>query len=466
MSCLPKVGLEDVTTQTKDSAQSNMSGGLTRYNQPTNGLVYVQKVFPISGLSLEQLENMPLMCALITELGAGEFDYLSMQEKESASTGGVHAFTQYKCDLNNESNIQGYLFFTGKALNDNQKSLVDVMQKFIKTPCFTEYDRIKELMAQVVSRKVQSIVSSGHSLAMSHAASSFTPMATLNNHLGGLKSVQRVKQLERNIKQDEHDLKIFCENLKRLHHHICLDIEQQFAQSGWVQIGENELQSSQIKDLKSVSDISDAQVDIKVSKLDIVKENDAKDVAWVTNSQVTFCAMAFKTVLGDHKDAPALTVLSTVLRNGYLHRAIREQGGAYGGGASQDSAKGVFEFYSYRDPRLLETYQEFNAAIEWIDQADITFDAIEEAILSVVSSLDKPNSPAGGAKQDYQNQLFGRDDEYRQRFRDRLLSVSIDDVKHVARQYLKQGNQCVKACVIGHSHVEQAKQMGFDIQEV
>ncbi len=47
-----------------------------------------------------------------------------------------------------------------------------------------------------------------------------------------------------------------------------------------------------------------------------------------------------------HPDAAALTVLGGVLRNGFLHRAIREQGGAYGGGASQDSGIAAFHFYS------------------------------------------------------------------------------------------------------------------------
>ena len=49
------------------------------------------------------------------------------------------------------------------------------------------------------------------------------------------------------------------------------------------------------------------------------------------------CAEAFATVGSSHEDAAALTVLGAVLRNGYLHSAIREKGGAYGSGAIQDS---------------------------------------------------------------------------------------------------------------------------------
>ena len=71
----------------------------------------------------------------------------------------------------------------------------------------------------------------------------------------------------------------------------------------------------------------------------------SEEVAWITGSDVNFCAQAFPTVDYDHPDAPILTVLGAVLRNGYLHSAIREKGGAYGSGAQQDSASRSFRFF-------------------------------------------------------------------------------------------------------------------------
>jgi Zn-dependent M16 (insulinase) family peptidase len=41
---------------------------------------------------------------------------------------------------------------------------------------------------------------------------------------------------------------------------------------------------------------------------------------------------------------------------------IREKGGAYGGGASANES-GTFTMYSYRDPRVTETYDNFEKAI-------------------------------------------------------------------------------------------------------
>jgi hypothetical protein len=159
--------------------------------------------------------------------------------------------------------------------------------------------------------------------------------------------------------------------------------------------------------------------------------------AWVTTSQVNFCASAFATVPENHVDAPALSVLAGVLRNGYLHKVLREQGGAYGGGAGHDSSNGIFRFYSYRDPNLMATFDAFQRSVDWVLEANLGFELVEESILGILGSLDAPGSPAGEARQAYHNELFGRDAEHRRQVRKNILGVGIDDVKRVAAQYLQ-----------------------------
>ena len=161
-----------------------------------------------------------------------------------------------------------------------------------------------------------------------------------------------------------------------------------------------------------------------------------QDQAWTTSTQVNFCASAFPTVAESHADGAALAVLAGVLRNGFLHGAIREKGGAYGGGASHDGANGIFRFYSYRDPNLMATFDAFQESVRWLRQRPPTFDQVEEAILGLVSSLDAPGSPAGECRQAFHQQLYGRDDAHRTRQRESLLSVTQDDVQRVAETYL------------------------------
>ena len=117
-----------------------------------------------------------------------------------------------------------------------------------------------------------------------------------------------------------------------------------------------------------------------------------------------------------------------------------EKGGAYGGGASQDSDSGAFRFFSYRDPRLSETLNDFDEAIAWIKSKPATEQMVEEAILGVVSSLDKPKSPSGEAKEAFFLELNGRNEQTVNEFRNRVLKVCSKDIDGVANKYLTSEN--------------------------
>ena len=61
-------------------------------------------------------------------------------------------------------------------------------------------------------------------------------------------------------------------------------------------------------------------------------------------------------------DYTALQVLGDLMTFTYLLPSIREKGGAYGAGC-QVSESGTFTFYSYRDPKVDQTYDNFEKAI-------------------------------------------------------------------------------------------------------
>ena len=158
-------------------------------------------------------------------------------------------------------------------------------------------------------------------------------------------------------------------------------------------------------------------------------------------------------------------MLGGFLRNGYLHRTIREQGGAYGGGAGHDSDIAAFRFYSYRDPRLMETLDDFDRSIEWLLNEKHEWRQVEEAILGVIGGLDKPASPAGEAKDAFHNALYGRTAEQRRRFRERILAVTLEDLRRVANTYLKPEDASV-AVLTNSAMLEQCSGLEMDVHHL
>ena len=187
--------------------------------------------------------------------------------------------------------------------------------------------------------------------------------------------------------------------------------------------------------------------------------------AWTTSTQVNFCAKAYPAVPAEHPDAAALTVLGGMLRNGYLHRAIREQGGAYGGGATYDSDSAAFRFFSYRDPRLAETLVDFDRSIDWLLNEKHEWRQIEEAILGVIGGIDKPGSPAGEAKEAFHNALSGRTPEQRERFRERILNVTLDDLQRVAATYCKPDTASI-AVITNPATLKKAGDLDLEVLNV
>ncbi len=429
-SILPKVGLEDVPATIRNiTGTTTTLGNLPAHSfaQGTNGLVYQQIVINLPALPDEWVALLPYYTHALTELGIGDKDYLATQGWQANVCGGINAFTTMRSDINDEQRVSSYLILSSKALARNQQQQAELMQQTLLNVRFDELPRLRELVGQQRARREQSVTNNGHSLAMSAASSTMSPVAQLSHKLSGLAGIQAVKKLDESL-QTEAGLQAYADTLSELHQAIMSSPKQLVLVAEAEKLAECQHSISQLW-----QDSANAK---ESSPFTPEKIRETNKQLWIANTQVNFCAKAYATVTVEHADAAPLTVLGGFLRNGYLHRAIREQGGAYGGGASQDSNTASFRFYSYRDPRLEETLADFDHAISWLLETDHEEEQLEQAILGVISSLDKPGSPAGEAKQSFHNSLFGRTHEQRSAFRQRVLKVTLDDLKRVTSRYL------------------------------
>ncbi|MDR0781057.1 MAG: insulinase family protein, partial [Pseudomonadales bacterium] len=433
-SILPKVELSDVPADIKwpDAQRHKMKTAarelqVTAYAQGTNGLSYQQVLLDLPTLSQQHTNLLPYYTACMSEVGLGSRSYLDIQELQAAVSGGVNVYTSMRNKVGTEQDVQGYLVLSTKALYRKQREATQLLYDTLHTPRFDEHARIHELMQQILGRKEQSITSQGHSLAMGAACSRMSPLTWLGYQSGGLEGIRQLKQLVKSL-DDPARLHEFTAQLAATHAAVLQGTPQ------FLLVAEANENPSLLQALSAVwqNDAHNATHDA----FTLPPLRATTQEAWLTSTQVNFCAMAFPTVTSPHPDAAALTVLAGFLRNGFLHRAIREQGGAYGGGATQDSSSASFRFYSYRDPRLTETLDDFRASIDWLLDNGHEYSQLEEAILGVISSLDKPASPAGSAKQAFHNELFGRGKQQRADFRRQVLEVSIDQLKAVSARYL------------------------------
>lgn len=457
LDILPKVDLSDIPKETRQPSSIRKALGshtLDYYTAGTNGLSYQQIICPLPALSDEQLTTLPYYTLCLTEMGIGQHDYLAVQQRQSQVVGNINSYYSLRNHTDDANNWHSYVTLTAKALSHNQGEMSELMTDTLRHAHFTDSNRIKELVAQAKAGREQSVTGSGHSLAMQAACAGFNPTAAAIHRLMGLGSLQSIKTLHQQLEAGEtqalqHNLESIHQLLRDTNKHLLL-------------VTEDKTLDTQLAALEDHYQpiLGDSKSDTRL--ILPAADNQSVRQAWITNSQVHFCAKAYPTVPMSHPDAPALSVLGGVLRNGFLHRAIREQGGAYGGGASQDSNSASFRFYSYRDPRFGETLDDFNRAIDWLLQGKLDSLQVEESILGVIGSLDKPGSPAGEARQHFHAQLTGRTDDKRAQFRQGITEVTAEDLYRVAQTYL-QTEKASTVVVTGNHGVDAAEQAELEL---
>ena len=446
---LPKVTKEDIPkirTYAKSESYKDDNKNFF-YKVGTNGITYHSMIFPCSPLTEDEFKVASLFTNTLTDVGIGNKSYEEVQKIQSAVTGGISANFTLIPNENQSSHSLG-LKITSKSLEEKEIEMQNLMIKTAEDSNFSDKNRIKDMLNFISSDNEKSLIQNGHILSMSNAGAQINNISATNDFASGLNFITNTGKLSKNINNNS-ELDRYIELLNSIKNKINPIPSYSFTASSL------EMHQSKIN----------FEFDNKNNSFSIQNYFDIQQesVGWVTGAQVTYCAEAFPTVDFFHKDSPALSVLGAVLRNGYLHSAIREKGGAYGSGAMQDSNNKIFKFFSYRDPRCIETFDEFQKSREW-SLKNITQEQLDEGILGIISSIDKPLSPFGEAMSDFSMNLDKKDLERRLEIRSLVKSCTLNDLIDVSQKYLF--NESKRSVIAGENYIDEMKKLNFEIKNI
>ncbi len=427
---LPKLEREDIPRdfELPQVAARNEVAGIpfTHYACATNGLCYAEWIVNIPEMTLEEQQALPFFASMADELGSAGRDYRQTQALQAAVSGGIHAFLSIHADA--KDNIHAHYILAGKALHRNRRPFLRLMQESLLQLRLDESARMRELVAQARLRGERGVVHRGHILAMRAAAAALSPVAAMLHRHSGLEAIRYLQRLDTQIRE-EQGMQAWQRTLQRIDEALRAAPRQALFIAEAGQLDELQRQAEEIWG-------ADANIQNR-SSLQLPRPDKARTGwAWLTSTQVHFCARAYPAVDIEHEDAAALQVLALFLRNNFLHRHIREQGGAYGVGARFDPDSRAFCFFSYRDPRLSETLEDFDRSIDWLLNTRHEPRLLEEAVLGVIANIDAPGSPAGEAASTFHRMLYGRTPEKRRQWRQRVLDVTLDDLHRVGARWL------------------------------
>ncbi len=426
LKLLPTLEIKDIKKTIKQE-KSDIFNNLRLYDKPTNGLIYFNVVFDLSGLNEKYLPLIPTFCHILNRIGTKKHSYVELIRLIEKRTGGIDFFPVVNQDLREENQTKAAIVAGFKCLNEDADDCLDLVKEMICEFDFKEREQIEICLKDSQAGMESSVIEYGHSLAFSFASSSLDKSDAINETWNGITQLAWLKKMssgmnEKKLKEIRNDLIGMADWLFRKG-----KIES-------VVIGEKTAIRKAAVKLKSIIDgLPEKKVEFFHGDVWQAKKV-CKGIE--LSSSVSFVAAAKSVPDIKSEEAPALLVLSKLLGLDYLHKEIREKNGAYGCYAKYDYLKGVFGFFSYRDPHIVPTLTAYLQAGEYIAKTELDKKAITEAVLQICSEIDKPLAPAESAERDFMQRYMSFSFEMLQAFRKKIIAVNVAEVKTVAQKYL------------------------------
>lgn len=433
LSSLPCLELSDVPAEIEKISPDNIEkiSELTVYKKPTSGILYFTCPVGLGNVKKELVPLIPFFSKAFINSGTAKRGYDEMAELMNLYTGGISVSPFIGTLFSEKLDHISFLSLQGKSLDRNVEKLFDIIQEFICHVDFSDSERLKQLLYQSRAQFESAIVANGHRYAISLASRNLTYSSGLSEIWSGITQYKFIKNLIKRIENKDYSFDALASDLCDISSSVFQESNLRPAAIG----GKDSLFLADTKTKELKSKLAGNTGD-SYRTIDISMDRTLPREGWTTNTSVSFTAQSFKTVPILHKDSACLSIISRLLRSLYLHREIREKGGAYGGFALYNSENGIFSFASYRDPNITRTINIYQKACDFIKEPDAySDDDIKEAILQVCADIDKPETPGPSSINAFYRSIVGLSDDIREDFKQKLLATTKTQIKDVADKY-------------------------------
>lgn len=433
---LPKITLDDVQTENRVyPLQHFVLDNFEVYHHDcfTNSVVYAELVFDMPLVSEEDLFYVRLFTLLSSQVGCGTRNYQQNLEYLQAHTGGVDTHVALNIQAEDHHKFMPYFTIKGKALYRKANKLFELLKEMATSIDFSDVQRLKEVILKHHTALESGLSSSALRYAINLSASGNNIPSKISNAWYGLDYFLKLRKLANNFDAYAHTL---VAKLKEFQTHLmCIGTPHLVLSCDAIMLEElTRHRFYGLADLKPKFYTPWSSESYSLHSI----ESQGRLIA----SPVAFIGSVFPTVSYVHPDTPALQVAAALFDNLTLHSRIREQGGAYGAGAVSNALAGHFYFYSYRDPNIHQTLKAFEDSIDEILESDFDEEELGESKIEIIQAMDTPISPGSRASVAYSWMREGKLPAVRNAYRERLLSLSVEDViraveKHIVPNFPK-----------------------------
>ena len=324
--------------------------------------------------------------------------------------------------------VHPYLLVSASMLEENAAEAVRLLRELLTQGCYDETDRIGETVMQNDYFMRQSLISNGHTFAVTKSLSAFSAGAALKETLEGETFVRWFAALAAGFAQNGTQVSAA---LRTLTEKVFVTSRLFAGYSGAL-------------DADVLAQLIAALPQGAPGETAAHKRYDAAACAVEIPADVGFCALGHNLYALGSSYSGACPVLSSLVSYGYLWNMVRVQGGAYGTGMNVRRSGDIF-CYSYRDPNLDNTRAVFSTVADFIEDFAAQGMPLDNIIIGAVNTTDPLLDPAGVCESQCVRALKGVTPEELAKTRHELLATKPADLAAMAdvlRKYAREGKFC------------------------
>nr|NGX31287.1 hypothetical protein [Chlamydiota bacterium] len=443
LEVLPKITLNNVPKELSEYPLLHDTVGpfdLYSHTCFTNEILYVDLIFDLPFIKEEDLGYLQLFAQLLTEVGNQKYSYLEQLDHVQEHLGDLCCQFALYPNAFEQNLLSPTLQISTRCLYPKAKKAFSILQDLILKTHFNEKERIKELLGQIFVSLQNAINQNALGLASQLALSGYYDSTFIHEKWYGLEFYWFVKDLVENFESSfellQEKMQYFSQNiLNATTPHIVLACSEDMLKT----LHTSNLfdfslprQKNQTRNIETYSGNYNKTIPLNQGRL--------------ISSDVFFTALGFKTASNADPLQPYFCIASALMENVFLHKAIRERGGAYGAGCRINASFGTGYFFTYRDPNLSSSLDAFHHAIDGIKKGNYITRELEDAKLINLQKLNMPIYPNQRALRSYGFMRKHKGLDLRLRFFEQIIEAGPDDIKkaiEILEQQVSEGVLCV-----------------------
>ena len=419
----------------------------------TNGITYLSLNFCMDDIDYDKFPIIALLTEIFKYVDTEHFSYSELSNEINLYTGGIG----FSTTVTNKKEYGGYVthfVVSAKMLDAQLDKAMELIEEILFTSKLSDKKRLKEIIAETRAAMKDDLLANGHTTAAGRATAYISKIGVVKELTEGVDYYMYLSDL------DDH--------FEERYEGLAADLQETLGQL----LRRDSLLVNFTSDKKPEDTLTESLTRFScklstrlafenVKEIPVVKKNEG----FKTASQVQYVATAGNFCERGYEYTGALNVLQCIFSYDYLWINVRVKGGAYGCMCSFNRSGNAY-FTSYRDPNLLETYEIYKEAPDYVRSFEADERDMTKYIIGAISRMDAPLTPSADGNFSLICYLMGIDDADLQRTRDEVLGATPEVIRGLAG-YVEAAVDGDVICAIGdEARIEDAKDAFTEVKSV